>query len=108
MVTHELTFYLAGAALLILTVESCVKLLKGDSFGFTLIVYITVFAWYFVDTFLNPDDYNYVPPFLLGNSYGQVVLFLVAFCVVVLAALRWFLSGRSTGVLAMQSLTPVP
>src|SRR5437763_3512740 len=106
MVTHELTFYLAGAALLILTVESCVKLLKVDSFGFTLIVYITVFAWYFVDPFLNPDDYNYVPPFLLGQSYGQVLLFLVGFRVVVPAAARWILSRRSTGVLAMQRLTP--
>ena len=106
MVTHELTFYLAGAALLILTVESCVKLLKGDSFGFTLIVYITVFAWYFVDPFLNPDDYNYVPPFLLGQSYGQVLLFLVGFRVVVPAAVRWILSRRSSGVLAMQRLTP--
>src|SRR4029453_10946656 len=36
MVTHELTFYLAAAALLVLMVESCVKLLKGDSFSITL------------------------------------------------------------------------
>ncbi len=106
MVTHELTFYLAGAALLILTVESCVKLLKRDSFGIAVVIYVTVFAWYFVDPFLNPDDYNYVPPFLLGQSYGQVLLFLVGFRVVVPAAARWILSRRSTGVLAMQRLTP--
>ena len=51
MVTNELTFYLAAAALLVLTVESCVKLLNGDSFAITLAVYVTVFAWYFVDPF---------------------------------------------------------
>lgn len=31
MVTNELTFYLAAAALVVLTVESCVKLLNRDS-----------------------------------------------------------------------------
>ena len=106
MVTHELTFYLAAAALLILTVESCVKLLKRDSFGVTVVVYITVFAWYFVDPFLNPEEYDYLPPFLLGQSYGQVLLFLIGFRVVVPAAARWILSRRSTGVFAMQRLTP--
>src|SRR6266581_281463 len=106
MVTHELTFYLAAAALLILTVESCVKLLKRDSFGVTLVVYITVFAWYFVDPFLNPEEYDYLPPFLLGQSYGQVLLFLIGFRVVVPAAARWILSRQSTGVFAMQRLTP--
>jgi hypothetical protein len=106
MVTHELTFYLAAAALLILTVESCVKLLKRDSFGVTVVVYITVFAWYFVDPFLNPEEYDYLPPFLLGQSYGQVLLFLIGFRVVMPVAARWILSRRSTGVFAMQRLTP--
>jgi hypothetical protein len=106
MVTHELTFYLAAAALLILTVESCVKLLKRDSFGVTVVVYITVFAWYFVDPFLNPEEYDYLPPFLLGQSYGQVLLFLIGFRVVVPAAARWILSRRSTGVFAMQRVAP--
>jgi hypothetical protein len=106
MVTHELTFYLAAAALLILTVESCVKLLKRDSFGVTVVVYITVFAWYFVDPFLNPEEYDYLPPFLLGQSYGQVLLFLIGFRVVMPVAARWILSRRITGVFAMQRLTP--
>jgi hypothetical protein len=44
MITHEITFYLAAAALLVLTVESCVKLLKRDSSGITVVVYITVLA----------------------------------------------------------------
>jgi oligosaccharide repeat unit polymerase len=106
MVMHELTFYLAAAALLILTVESCVRLLKRDSFGVTVIVYITVFAWYFVDPFLQPEEYDYLPPYLLGQSYGQVLLFLIGFRVVMLVAARWILSRRSTGVLAVQRLTP--
>src|SRR5258708_13737981 len=58
MVTNELTFYLAAAALVVLTVESCVKLLNRDSFSMTLAVYVTVFAWYFVDPFLNPEQYG--------------------------------------------------
>jgi len=106
MVTHELTFYLAAAALLILTAESCVKLLKRDSFGVTLAVYITVFAWYFVDPFLHPEQYDYLPPFLLGESYGQVLLFLIGFRVVVPAAARCILSRRSTGVFGTLRFTP--
>jgi hypothetical protein len=106
MVTQELTFYLAAAALLILIAESCVKLLKRDSFGITVVVYATVFAWYFVDPFLNPEEYDSLPPFLLGLSYGQVLLFLIGFRVVAPAAARWILSRRSTGVFAMQRLTP--
>jgi oligosaccharide repeat unit polymerase len=106
MVTHELTFYLAAAALLILTVESCVKLLRRDSFGVTVVVYVTVFAWYFVDPFLNPEEYDYLPPFLLGESYGQVLLFLIGFRVFMPVVARWILSRRSTGVFAMQRLTP--
>ena len=107
MVTNELTFYLAAAVLLILTVESCVKLLKRDSVGIAVAVYVTVFAWYFVDPFLNPEEYGCLPPFLLGQSYGQVLLFLVGFRVALPAATRWILSRRNTGVLAaMQRLTP--
>jgi len=98
MVTHELTFYLAAAALLILTVESCVKLLKRDSFGITLAVYVTVFAWYFVDPFLHPEQYDSLPPNLLGESYGQVLLFLIGFRVVVPVATWWIVGRPSTGV----------
>ena len=79
MVTSELTFYLAAAALLVLTVESCVKLLNGDSFSITLAVYVTVFGWYFVDPFLNPEQYSFIPSFLISQSYGQVLLFLIGF-----------------------------
>jgi oligosaccharide repeat unit polymerase len=107
MVTHELTFYLAAAVLLVLTVESCVKLLKRDSFGIAVVIYLTVFAWYFVDPFLNPEEYDYLPSFLLGQSYGQVLLFLIGFRFVVPTATRWILSRRSNGVFAaMQHLTP--
>src|SRR5438034_5351598 len=106
MVTNELTFYLAAAALLILTVESCIKLLKRDSLGIAVVIYVTVFAWYFVDPFLNPEEYDYLPPFLLGQSYGQVLLFLIGFRVALPAAARWIVSRRSTGVLAIQRLTP--
>src|SRR6266478_5803773 len=106
MVTHELTFYLAAAALLALTVESCVKLLNRDSFAITLAVYVTVFGWYFVDPFLHPEQYDYLPPFLLGESYGQVLLFLVAFRIVVPVAARWIVQRRSTGVFATQRVAP--
>src|ERR1041385_1677936 len=107
MVTNELTFYLAAAALLVLMVESCLKLLKRDSLGIAVVIYVTVFAWYFVDPFLNPEEYGYLPPFLLGESYGQVLLFLIGFRVVMPAAARWILSRPSTGVFAaMRRLTP--
>jgi hypothetical protein len=53
MVAHELTFYLAAVVLVMLTAESCIKLLHRDSFGITVAVYVTVFAWYFVDPFID-------------------------------------------------------
>ena len=105
MVTHELTFYLAAGALLVLMVESCVKLLKGDSFSITLGVYISVFAWYFVDPFIKPEQYDYLPSFLLDESYGQVVLFLIGFRVFTPVAIRWIMPRRSSGVFGTR-LTP--
>ena len=94
MVTSELTFYLAAAALLVLTVESCLKLLNGDSFSITLAVYVTVFGWYFVDPFLNPEQYSYIPSFLISQSYGQVLLFLIGFRFFMPVAQRWIVSRQ--------------
>ena len=105
-VANELTFYLAALVLLVLTAESCIRLLNRDRFGITVGVYVTVFAWYFVDPMINPEEYNYLPSSSLGLGYGQVLLFLIAFRVVVPAAVRWILSRRSTGVFAMQRVAP--
>jgi oligosaccharide repeat unit polymerase len=105
-VANELTFYLAALMLLVLTAESCIRLLKRDSFGITLGVYVTVFAWYFVDPMINPEEYNYLPSSALTLGYGQVLLFLIGFRVVVPAAARWILSRRSTGVVALQRMPP--
>src|SRR5438034_10155683 len=105
MVTNELTFYLAAAALLILTAESCIRLLNRDSFGITVGVYVTVFAWYFVDPFTHPEQYDYLPSSSLGQSYGQVVLFLIGFRVFTPVAIRWIVRRRSSGVFDTR-LTP--
>jgi len=106
MVTNELTFYVAAATLLVLTVESCVKLRNRDSFSIALAVYVTVFAWYFVDPFLNPEQYDYIPAFLIGQSYWQVFLFLIAFRFFMPVAVRWIVQRRSTGLSAMQHFAP--
>src|SRR5262252_7876712 len=98
MVTNEVTFYLAATTLVVLTVESCIKLLNRDSFSITLAVYVTVFAWYFVDPFLNPEKYDYLPSSLLGQSYGQVLLFLIGFRVFTPVATRWLLRRPSSGI----------
>jgi hypothetical protein len=84
--------------LLVLTVESCIKLLNRDSFGITIAVYVTVFAWYFVDPFMNPESYDYLPSSSLGQSYGQVLLFLIGFRVFTAVAIRWIVHRRSSGV----------
>jgi len=105
MVTYELTFYLAAVVLVVLTAESCIKLLNRDSFGITVGVYVTVFAWYFVDPFINPEQYDYLPSSLLGQSYGQVLLFLIGFRVFTPAAIRWIVGRRSSGVFETR-LTP--
>jgi oligosaccharide repeat unit polymerase len=106
MVTHELTFYLAAVVLLVLTVESCIRLLKRDTFGIAIAVYVTVFAWYFVDPFINPEQYDYLPSFLLSQGYGQVLLFLIGFRVFVPVAVHWMARRRSTGLVVAQGFTP--
>jgi oligosaccharide repeat unit polymerase len=106
MVTHEITFYLAAAALLVLTVESCVKLLNGDSFSITLGVYVTVFGWYFVDPFINPEQYDYIPPYLLSQSYGQVLLFLIGFRFFMPIAVHWIGQRQSPSVSPAQRFAP--
>src|SRR5215471_4644069 len=106
MVTNEVTFYLAAAALVVLTVESCIKLLNRDSFSITLAVYVTVFAWYFVDPFLNPEQYDYIPTFLISQSYGQVLIFLIAFRMFMPFAVRWIVRRQRAGLSAMQHFAP--
>jgi oligosaccharide repeat unit polymerase len=105
MVTHELTFYLAAIMLVVLTAESCIRLLNRDSLGIAIGLYLTVFAWYFVDPFLNPEEYDHLPSSLLGQSYGQVLLFLIAFRVFTPAAMHWVLRRRSSGIFDTR-LTP--
>src|SRR5947208_13726918 len=105
MVSHEITFYLAAVVLLVLTAESCIRLLNRGSFGITVGVYVTVFAWYFVDPFINPASYEYLPSSLLGQSYGQVLLFLIGCRVFSPVALRWIDRQRSAGFFATR-LTP--
>jgi len=105
MMIHELTFYLAAVVLVVLTAESCIRLLNRDSFGITVGVYVTVFAWYFVDPFINPEQYDYLPSSSLGQSYGQVLLFLIGFRVFAPVAIRWILRRRSSGVFDIR-LTP--
>jgi oligosaccharide repeat unit polymerase len=105
VVTNELTFYLAAVVLVVLTVESCIKLLNRNPLAVTLMVYVTVFGWYFVDPFLNAEQYDYLPSSLLGQSYGQVLLFLIAFRVFAPIAARWILRYRSSGVFDTR-LTP--
>ena len=104
-VAHELTFYLAAIVLVVLTAESCIKLLNRDSFGIAVAVYVTVFAWYFVDPFINPEQYDYLPSSSLGQGYGEVVLFLIGFRVFTPVATRWILRRRSSGVFDTR-LTP--
>src|SRR4029077_15254195 len=106
MVAHEVTFFLAAVVLVVLTVESCIKLLNRDSFGITVGVYVTVFAWYFVDPFINPEQYDYLPSFLLGQSYGQVLLFLIGFRVFTPIAIRWITGRPSTGVYSTLRFAP--
>lgn len=105
VVGQELTFWLAAVVLVVLTMESGIKLLSGNSFGITIAVYATVFGWYFVDPFLNPEQYDYLPSYLLGQSYWQVLLFLIGFRVFTPVAARWILRRRSSGIFDTR-LTP--
>jgi hypothetical protein len=101
-VAHEVTFYFAAIVLVVLTAESCIRLLNRDSFGIAVGVYVTVFAWYFVDPFINPEQYDSLPSSSLGQSYGQVLLFLIGFRIFVPVTTRWVLRRRSSGVFDMR------
>src|SRR3954466_13977889 len=105
MVTNELTFYLAAATLLVLTVESCIKLLNRNSFSITLAVYVTVFAWYFIDPFLNPESKDYIPSAWISQSYEQVLIFLIAFRIFILVAVAWIVR-RATAISAPRHFPP--
>jgi oligosaccharide repeat unit polymerase len=105
VVGQELTFWLAAVVLVLLTAESGIKLLSRNSFGITIAVYVTVFAWYFVDPFINPESYDYLPSSLLSESYGQVLLFLIGFRVFTPVAIRWIRRRRSSGIFDTR-LTP--
>ena len=100
-----MTFYLAAGVLAVLTVESCIKLLNRNPLAVTLMVYVTVFGWYFADPFLNPEQYDSLPSFLLGQSYGQVLVFLIGFRVFTPVAARCILRRRSSGIFDTR-LTP--
>ena len=106
MVTNELTFYVAAVLLLVLTAESCIKLLNGDNFSITLAVYVTVFGWYFVDPFLNPDQYTFISSSLISQSYGQVAIFLIGFRFFMPLAQGWIVRRQSTGVFHVERFTP--
>ena len=54
---------------------------------------------------MNPELYDYLPSSLLGESYGQILLFLIAFRLIVPAAARWILRRRSSGIFDTR-LTP--
>ncbi len=103
--SHEISFYLAAVVLVALTVESCIKLLNRNPLAVTLMVYVTVFGWYFVDPFINPEQYDNLPSSLLGQSYGQVLLFLITFRVFVPVATRWIMVRRNSGISDLR-LTP--
>jgi hypothetical protein len=98
MVTLDLSFYLAAAVLFGLMAESCVKLLKKDSSSIAIAVYVTVFAWYFIDPFINPEQYDPFSSSILGESYKQVLLFLIGFRMFMPIATRWMLRRPSKGV----------
>lgn len=105
VVGDELTFWLAAVVLVVLTVEGCIKLLNRNPVCVTLMVYVTVFGWYFVDPFINPEQYDDLPSSLLAQSYGQVLLFLIAFRVFVPVAIRWIVTRRNVGISDLR-LTP--
>jgi hypothetical protein len=105
MVAHQLTFYVAAVLLVALTAESGIKLLNRNFFGITGMVYLTVFAWYFVDPFINPEAYDYLPSPLLFKSYGQILLFLIGFRLFAPVAIRWIVRRGSSGVFDTR-LTP--
>lgn len=68
----------AGAVLIGLLVETAFKHREAWALP-AAFVYITVFAWYFVDLYITPENYAFLPDNLLNISYSQVILFLVAY-----------------------------
>jgi hypothetical protein len=42
-------------------------------------LYLTIGAWYFVDLFISPENYDKLPEELLNLSYAQVAFFLLSY-----------------------------
>lgn len=70
------------------------------------IVYVTVLAWYFVDLFITPEDYDFLPDSLLNISYAQVAAFLVIYRLVLPRFTRWFGSGANQFLERRRSFAP--
>ncbi len=70
--------FLAGILLIALVVEMLTKWRQPWAAPM-LMVYITVFAWYFVDPFQFPEAYKQFSTSILSRSYLQVAAFLAVF-----------------------------
>ncbi len=56
--------------------------------------------------FSTPSSTDYIPSFLISQSYGQVFLFLVAFRFSMPVAVRWIARRRGARLYAMQRFAP--
>ena len=44
-----------------------------------LVVYATILVWYYADVVLYPVNYRDIPPALIDYSYGEVLIFVISF-----------------------------
>ena len=101
-----ITFCVAVGLLVWLLTEAWVKRRQYQWALPAALIYVTTIAWYFVDPFIHPDAYDFIPEFLINLGYLQVIIFLLGFRLLVPRVTRYICSG-SAQIFARQKNVPI-
>lgn len=83
--------YLLALVLLVSLVIDCIINIHHRAWSIpAVVVYITVFVWYFVELIYTPENFIKFDSSILENCYLQIILFLVAFRIFIPSICRRF------------------
>ena len=83
--------YLLAILLLVSLVIDCIINIHRRAWSIAaLVVYITVFIWYFLELIYTPENFTKFDSSIIENCYLQIILFLVAFRIFIPSICRRF------------------
>ena len=101
-----LNFFIASALLTVLLAETWIKRRTIEWALQAALIYVTTFAWYFVDPFIHPESYDFIPDRFISLSYLQVIIFLVGFRILVPKFVKYIASGSEVIFKQSRSIAP--